>query len=613
MKNRSGFTLIELLAVIVILALLMAVAIPSVTKYIETSRKETVVDTIGGYISSITVEINNRDYQFSTPNTIYAVPLECIELERGGDNPFGEWLQANSAYWAYVLIEYDSDNFSYNYGFTFKDSAGYGLYPTLQDNISKTDINVGYDDLSKPESGDAINFISADKWNGFNVTSTTQLVVLESESEGNNGNGKETCTLCQMGENYAQVEEAKEIAREEAIKERTLIEYSSSTAFWNYKKKIKTITFQSTINIPNEISDEHKWDVSTTGNGKVMAYIIPNASNSSYYDLYIQGDGQLYANPNSSQLFAGFSYLDRINNIEILNTSNVTNMDSMFSNTGYYSTVFTLDLGNNFDTSNVTNMRSMFCYTGYKSIVFTLDLGDKFDTSNVTDMFFMFMGMGYFSTSLTLDLGDKFDTSNVTNMYGMFSKTGYWSSVFTLDLGNNFDTSKVTDMSIMFEYTGRSSTVLKLDLGDKFDTSNVTSMYSMFLYAGGDSSIFTLDLGDKFDTSKVTDMTSMFSSMGFDSTVLTIDLGDKFDTSNVTNMYGMFQATGYSSSVFTLDLGDKFDTSKVMNMTLMFENTGYKSSVFKLDCSKWNVDKVTNHTNFNYGVTDKVTSPTWVN
>lgn len=38
-QNNKGFTLIELLAVIVILAILVAVAIPSVTKYLNDARK----------------------------------------------------------------------------------------------------------------------------------------------------------------------------------------------------------------------------------------------------------------------------------------------------------------------------------------------------------------------------------------------------------------------------------------------------------------------------------------------------------------------------------------------------------------------------------------------
>ena len=361
-----------------------------------------------------------------------------------------------------------------------------------------------------------------------------------------------------------------------------------------YKEKIKTITLDNKINEPaNTIKS---WDIGVDQNGNVMAYITENSDDNTMYDLYIQGKGALFANPDSSYLFAYLKGVDEIKGISKLNTTKVTNMSDMFCATGHDSQNFTLDLGDKFDTSNVTDMGGMFRYIGYNSPVFTLDLGDKFDTSNVTIMYNMFEGAGKNSTVFTLDLGDKFDTSKVTSsMVYMFSYTGYNSQLFTLNLGDKFDTSNVTSMHDMFSRTGYNSSVFNLDLGNKFDTSNVISMYGMFRYIGYNSPVFTLDLGDKFDTSKVTDMESTFSGAGYSSEVFTLNLGDKFDTSKVTNMESMFSNAGRNNTVFTLNLGDKFDTSNVTNMTSMFYRTGHNNSNFVLDLSTFNFSNVTEY------------------
>ena len=52
-KNSKGFTLVELLAVIVIMGILMMVAIPSVTRTIENSRKDTFVDIAKSYGNAV--------------------------------------------------------------------------------------------------------------------------------------------------------------------------------------------------------------------------------------------------------------------------------------------------------------------------------------------------------------------------------------------------------------------------------------------------------------------------------------------------------------------------------------------------------------------------------
>ena len=136
------------------------------------------------------------------------------------------------------------------------------------------------------------------------------------------------------------------------------------------------------------------------------------------------------------------------------------------------------------DTSNVTDMRSMFCYC---TSLPSLDVSG-FDTSNVTDMSDMFLGCEDIES---LDLRG-FKTGNVTDMRGMF---GRCSSLESLDL-SGFDTSNVTDMSDMFLGC---EDIESLDLRG-FKTDNVTDMRGMF---GRCTSLESINVSG-FDTSNVT-------------------------------------------------------------------------------------------------------------
>lgn len=57
--NKKAFTLVELLAVIIILGLLMAIAIPSVSKYLAQSRTKTYMNTLSSYADGVTKMVAN--------------------------------------------------------------------------------------------------------------------------------------------------------------------------------------------------------------------------------------------------------------------------------------------------------------------------------------------------------------------------------------------------------------------------------------------------------------------------------------------------------------------------------------------------------------------------
>ena len=157
------------------------------------------------------------------------------------------------------------------------------------------------------------------------------------------------------------------------------------------RKNVASVTFLDTVTD----APEDAWDVSQEGNGRVLAWVTGQAP---AYDLYIAGRGGVQAPENCFGLFAGYA-----------NATSIT-------------------FGTAFDTSEVTDMGSMFTLCVKLT---NLDV-HNFDTSHVTDMHYMFSGC-YSLTNLDLS---SFDFSNVEN-YGGFMDNGRlyngqpWEELFT--------------------------------------------------------------------------------------------------------------------------------------------------------------------------------------
>ena len=293
----------------------------------------------------------------------------------------------------------------------------------------------------------------------------------------------------------------------------------------------KILTFKYGVFTPD---NQSSWDVSYTGLTPSWYSQKGNITQVVFEPSFTD------ARPKScSHWFRECKKLTTIEGIEYLNTSNVSDMSSMFENC---SGLTSLDVSH-FNTSKVTDMNYMF-YNCNK--LTSLDVS-SFNTSKVTDMNNMF----YFCNNLTsLDVS-HFNTSKVTSMFNMFE---YCSSLTSLDL-SSFNTANVTDMDYMFFGC---SNLTSLDLSS-FNTSNVTNMTSMF---NSCNKLESLNLSS-FNTSKVTSMQAMFQEC---SSLTSLDLST-FNTNQVQFMSFMFEDC---SSLTSLSIGTDFKVGSETNTDYYF-------------------------------------------
>lgn len=280
-------------------------------------------------------------------------------------------------------------------------------------------------------------------------------------------------------------------------------------------------------------------------------------------------------------MFSSCTSLETLD-LSSFNTEKVTNMVTMFENSKH---LRSLKLPKGFIGSSVTNLKAMF--RGCESLT-ELDLSGS-NSENVKAMEEMFNGCKALSK---LDL-TSFKTGQVTTMENMFCDC---STLETLDV-SSFNTENVTTMLGMFN---NCSSLRSLNLPG-FNTANVTQMSSMFIKC---SSLRSLDLSS-FNTRKVTGMQNMFEGC---TNLESIDLSS-FDTENMRSMTRMFFSC---TKLETLDLSS-FATPKMVTMERAFENCEnlkkiYVTSAFTTDKVKLGssaFDGCVNLPNFNPAKTGK--------
>ena len=130
-NNKKGFTLIELLAVIVILAILVMVAIPAVTKYLTESRKGTFSDNALTAISAVRNDVilngsqKNVYYDLESINTLLEKKLKT--------SPFGNQFNADS----YIKVEYTMNGSEYKICLS---DGSFGIDETAEGEVDKDDV-----------------------------------------------------------------------------------------------------------------------------------------------------------------------------------------------------------------------------------------------------------------------------------------------------------------------------------------------------------------------------------------------------------------------------------------------------------------------------------------
>ena len=474
MKSK-GFTLIELLAVIIILGILMLIAIPSVTNYINNSKKSTYVTTINQLVKGVEMKVSSSKIKLTDKDTTYYIPYTCVETENGDvKSPYGKFDPA------YVAVTFDG--IKLNYYFAGRDITNMGVSKLTDiDKISNNSIvtNVNTIDTSVGIKGTSYVSIFNDDCSEIIEKKPVSSIIVDDE-----------------------IVEVTDTDNEEITSDPTTC-----------KKQTCPASYTPII----------YWALQDTDNdGKNDKLIISDSEVDGNYKGSFEGNKIFYWRDSVPWIATQNEYSDEnlsgfVSSIVVEGVVAPISTAHWFYTVGYRANNMNADLKNLF-VCHVTDMQYMFSYLSPVAHDFNIDGLCGWDTSKVTNMYEMFHYSGNRSYYWSVGSLGNWDVSKVTNMFEMFSQTG--TNAINYSLGNldNWDTSSVTDMSEMFKFAGQKSNSWSIGNISKWNTSKVTNMRLMFYFVARDSATsFSLNLSG-WNTSNVTDMTNMFGYTGYSAT-----------------------------------------------------------------------------------------------
>lgn len=126
--NKKGFTLVELLGVIVILSIVLGIAIPSASNYIQRSRREAFVAVLREYVDAVQKGMAAEDYIAPTDqNDVLIVSMDLIPLDKGKKESSyqAEWVKSKS--YVVVINTGSADDIHYEYFVAAQDKNRHAI------------------------------------------------------------------------------------------------------------------------------------------------------------------------------------------------------------------------------------------------------------------------------------------------------------------------------------------------------------------------------------------------------------------------------------------------------------------------------------------------------